>query len=236
MATAPNKLPQYDGDPYQQARAEYSDRYASLAQGKRNWQCAALGFFLLALITGAANLIQVRQVKRVPYVVQEDPAGEIVTIMPQLSAATSPISLQVIESEAVDQFIRDSRTAIDDFNGEDTLLRWVKAHAGGAAGNFLGNYYEDGVHNPHLIAKQHSIAVTVTSNVPIGPHSFQVRFVKQYLDHNGMHINSMAASHWVALVHTQIHSMPDGPPNNPFDFKVTAIQWSPEQTPQTEAQ
>jgi type IV secretion system protein TrbF len=233
MATVTTQLP---NDEYAEARAEWRDRYADLAQGKRNWQCAALGFFLLALIAGAANLIQVRQVKRVPYVVQEDRAGEIITIMPQLSAAISPISLQVIELEAVDQFIRDSRTAIDDFNGEDTLLRWVKAHAGGAAANFLGNYYEDGVHNPHLIAKQHSIAVTVTSNVPIGPHSFQVRFVEQYLDHNGMHINGMADSHWVALVHTQIHSMPDGPPNNPFDFKVLGLQWSPEQVPQTEAQ
>jgi type IV secretion system protein TrbF len=225
------KLPPHGDDPYLAARQEYSDRYANLAAGKRNWQLAALGFFLLAATTSASSIIQLRQVKQIPYLVQEDPAGEIVTIVPQLSPASSPISMQRIEIAAVDQFIRDSRTAIADFAGEDTLLRWVKAHAAGPANRFLASYFEDGVHNPHIVARRHSVAVTITSDVPIGPHSFQVRFVEQYLDHNGALVEGMPDGHFVALVHTEMHSLPDGPTDNPFDIKVIGLQWAPENLP-----
>jgi hypothetical protein len=53
-------------DEYAAARREYSDRYQDLAAGKRNWQLAALGFFLVAVLTSAISIIQVRQVKRIP--------------------------------------------------------------------------------------------------------------------------------------------------------------------------
>ena len=32
------RLPPEGADPYRHARAEYADRYADLAAGKRNWQ------------------------------------------------------------------------------------------------------------------------------------------------------------------------------------------------------
>jgi len=32
------EFPVQDTDPYRRARAEYADRYADLAAGKRNWQ------------------------------------------------------------------------------------------------------------------------------------------------------------------------------------------------------
>jgi type IV secretory pathway TrbF-like protein len=56
----PAQLPQIDDDPYRHARAEYTDRYADLAAGKRNWQFAALGFFLVAAMSMTVNIIQVR--------------------------------------------------------------------------------------------------------------------------------------------------------------------------------
>jgi len=58
-------LPRND-QPYAQALAEYADRYADLAAGKRNWQIAALGKFALAAMSATVSIIQVRQVKRIP--------------------------------------------------------------------------------------------------------------------------------------------------------------------------
>ena len=77
------QLPQRDDDPYLAARQEYSDRYANLAAGKRNWQFAALGFFLVAVMSLAVSIIQVRQVKRIPYVVEADARTGYVITMPQ---------------------------------------------------------------------------------------------------------------------------------------------------------
>jgi type IV secretion system protein TrbF len=233
MATVTTQLP---NDEYAEARREWRDRYADLAQGKRNWQCAALGFFLIAAMTSAIALIQVRQVKRLPYLVQMDPTGAITTVIPRLEPSSKIIPINLIEIATVVEFVRYARTAIDDFNGEDTLLRWVRAHAAGPADRFLGSYYEDGVHNPHLIARKHSVSVIISSVVPIGPHSWQVRFIEQYFDDNGERIDGMPDGHFVALVHTQIDAEPGQDLNNPAGIKIVGLQWAPEQVPQTEAQ
>jgi type IV secretory pathway TrbF-like protein len=227
---------QLPSNEYTAARREWQDRYADLAQGKRNWQCAALGFFLIAAMTSAIAIIQVRQIKRLPYLVQMDPTGAIVTTIPQLSPSSTVIPLNRIEIATVAEFIKDARTVIADTAGEDSLLRWVKAHARGPADRFLGSYYEDGVHNPHLVARQHSVAVTISSIVPIGPHSYQVRFVEQYFDRNGSKMEGMADSHFVALVHTQVSANPGQDLNNPAGIEIVGLQWSPEQLPQMEAQ
>jgi type IV secretion system protein TrbF len=235
MAAAADQLPRND-DPYLAARQEYSDRYANLAAGKHNWQLAALGFFLLAVLTSAISIIQVRQVKRIPYVVEADARTGYVITMPQpLTPSSTTISIVTIEQATIAEFIQDARCAIADFAGEDTLLQFVKGHARGPAQGFLRSYYEDGVHNPHKLAQQHSVSVTIESLVPIGPHSFQVRFIESYRDKNGMSIDSEPDSHWVALVHTEIHPG-DDVVRNPAGVYIVALQWAPEQLPEVQAQ
>ena len=226
MATAATQLP--SADQYAEARREWRDRYSELAAGKRNWQCAALGFFLMAVATSAIAIIQVRQVKRIPYLVQMDPTGAVVTMIPQLSPSSTLIPIDRIEVATVAEFIKDARTAITDPMGEYTLMLWVQTHARGAAAKFLGGYYEDGIHNPNLVAKAHSIVVTISSIVPIAPHSWQVRFVERYFDHNGFRISDLPDTRWIALLHTQISAEPSQDLRNPAGIYVTAIQWSQE--------
>ena len=145
MATVTTQLP---NDEYAEARSEWRDRYADLAQGKRNWQFAAFGFFLIAVMTSAIAIIQVRQVKRIPYLVQMDPAGAIETVIPRLDPSSQVIPENLIEFSVVQEFIIKCRTVIADPAGEKSLLLWVKAHAKGPANRFLASYFEDGVHNP----------------------------------------------------------------------------------------
>jgi type IV secretion system protein TrbF len=233
MATA--TIPQLPHDEYAEARREYQDRYANLAAGKRNAQLTSAALMALLALSLALNLVQVHQVKRLPYLVQQDPSGAIVTMVPQLSPSSQVIDLQRIELGVVAQFIRFSRTALSDFAGEDTLLLWVKAHAAGPANKFLGAYYEDGIHNPHLVARKHSVAVTISSIVPIGPHSWQVRFVEQYRDRNGLVIDDEPDSHWVALVHTETSAQPGEDINCPEGVKVVGLQWAREQLTEVQA-
>jgi type IV secretion system protein VirB5 len=235
MMTKLAQLPR-DDDPYLAARQEYSDRYANLASGRRNWQFAALGFFLVAIMSLTISIIQVRQVKKLPYVVEADArTGYIITMPQPLTPSSTTISMDVIERGTVAEFIQDARSAIADFAGEDTLLQFVKSHARGPAQRFVGQYYEDGVHNPHKLARTHSVAVTIESLVPIGPHSYQVRFIESYRDKNGLSIDSEPDSHWVALVHTEIHPG-DDVIRNPAGVYVVALQWAPEQIPEVNAQ
>jgi type IV secretory pathway TrbF-like protein len=219
-------------DEYAEARREYSDRYSELSAMRRNWQLAALGFFLIALATSTIAIIQVRQVKRIPYLVQMDPTGAIVTTIPQLSPSSAVIPIDRIEVSTVAEFVRNARAVIADPAGEYTLLLWVKAHARGAAAKFLGAYYEDGIHNPNLVAKAHSISVTVTSIVPLAPHTWQVRLVERYFDHNGFRISDLPDTHWIVLLHTVISAEPSQDISNPAGIFVTGIQWSQEASQQ----
>jgi len=222
--------------PHLAARREYSDRYANLAAGKRNWQFAALGFFLVEVMSLAISIIQVREVKKIPYVVEADArTGYIITMPQPLTPSTTTISMDAIERATVGEFIEDARSVIADFTAEDTLLHFVKDHARGPAQRFLRQYYEDGVHNPHIIARQHSVAVTIESLVPIRPHSFQARFIESYRDKNGLSIDSQPDSHRVALVHTETHPGGDVIRNHAGVY-VVALQWAPEVLPEVQAQ
>ena len=158
-----------DVDPYRHARAEYADRYADLAAGKRNWQLAALGMFALAAMSATVSIIQVRQVKRIPYVVAIDRSdGYAITIPTPMSSSNTSIDLHTIEQNEVAAFIRHARTIDGDVAGEDALLRDVKAHVRGQADHFLADYYTDYAHRPYLVARDRSTHVTIASLIGVG--------------------------------------------------------------------
>src|SRR5262245_47000556 len=107
MAAATELPRDHDDDLYRAARQEYSDRYANLAAGKRNCQVAALGMFTLAVMSAAVAIIQVRQVKQIPYVVAVDRGdGYAITIPTPMSASNTSIDLKTIEENEVAAFIR----------------------------------------------------------------------------------------------------------------------------------
>lgn len=211
-------------DPYRQARAEYSDRYAELAAGKRNWQLATLGAAALCGLSLTANIIQARQVKQLPYVVLADRSGYAITVPEPLAPSATTISIDTIERYEVAAFICAARTIDADMAGEDALLRYVKAHARGAADQFLGEYFES--HNPH-IARAHSTAVAIASLIGVGPHSWQVRWTETHFDPQGRRLQSDEPQHFIALLRTQIQPGADVL-TNPAGVYVVALSWTPE--------
>src|SRR5215471_17070194 len=216
MATAAQLPPIDDDHAYLAARQEYSDRYADLAAGKRNWQVAALGMFTLAVMSAAVAIIQVRQVKQIPYVVAVDRGdGYAITIPTPLSASNTSIDLRTIEQNEVAAFIRHARTIDADAAGEDALLRDVKAHVRGQADHFLADYYTDYAHRPYLVARDHSTLVTIASLIGVGAHSWQCRWTETRFDRQGHQLLGERPEHWVALIHTVIKPQDGNPLTNP---------------------
>ena len=71
-----------DGNPFLAARTEFMNAFGDLAKGKRNWQLAAYALMgLLALVT-LADLRLAASSRVVPYVVQDDRLGQVVTVGP----------------------------------------------------------------------------------------------------------------------------------------------------------
>ena len=231
MAAATRLPHDHDNDLYRAARQEYSDRYANLAAGKRNWQLATLGAAALCGLSLTINIIQARKVSELPYVVEADRDGYAITIPEQLTRSATSISIDTIERYEVAAFIRAARTIDTDMAGEDALLNYVKAHVCGPADHFLGEYFES--HNPHITAREHSTSVAIASLIPVGAHSFQVRWVENHLDLQGRRIQGDVPEHWVALIKTEIQPGADAL-TNPAGVYVVNLQWTPETAPEVQ--
>jgi type IV secretory pathway TrbF-like protein len=152
MATAA-QLPPIAGDPYLAARQEYSDRYAHLAAGKRNWQVAALIFAILAGLASATALIQVRQVKLIPYVVVEDRLGQVVSVPDVLRPSAASIDLEAITRTTIEAFIHGIRSVYADPVAQYDAAQAAKSHLIGAANHYVGEWFE--ANNPFKIAHTH---------------------------------------------------------------------------------
>jgi type IV secretion system protein VirB5 len=233
MATAAQLPPIDDDHAYLAARQEYSDRYADLAAGRRNWQFAALGFFLVAVMTLAIGIIQVRQVKQVPYVVAVDRGDGYAIIIPTpMSASNTSVDLRTIEQNEVAAFIRHARTVDADVAGENALLQDVKAHVRGQADHFLADYYTDYAHRPYLVARDHSTLVTISSLIGVGSHSWQCRWTEQHFDRQGHPVLGDKPEHWVALIHTVVNPQDGNTLTNPAGVFVDVLQWTREDLPE----
>jgi type IV secretory pathway TrbF-like protein len=224
--------PPVDDGPYRHARAEYADRYANLAAGMRNWQFAALGFFLVTLMTSAIAIIQVRKPADVPFVVALDRSdGYAITFPTPPAASGNAIDLNQVEQETVAAFIRSARAVVADVKGEDAVLNFVKQHAAGSANRFLGNYFTSLEHRPYLISHDHSVSPMIASLIGVGPHSWQIRWTETKFDRQGHEIAGEKPEHWVALVHTTVNAKEGHALVNPFGIYIDVLQRTRENLP-----
>jgi type IV secretory pathway TrbF-like protein len=99
---------------YVEARREWDERYADLVLGKRNWQIAAGGLLLLALILASATVWLISRSRYVPYVVEVDKLGYALTVPQPLSHASVPDVAARVQRYEVAAFIRNARSVTSD--------------------------------------------------------------------------------------------------------------------------
>jgi len=218
-------------NPYVDARREWDERYADLVLGKRNWQIAAGGLLVLALILSGGFVWLTTRSRYLPYVVEVDKLGYALTVPNLLAPASSPeVSLRIQRYE-VAAFIRNARTVSTDPQVEHQMLNALLAHTRGAADKFLDAYYhsDDFAHNPFKLAEKQTVSVQIDSILQLSPSSYQVRWTEVQRDLNGVVFGS--PSHWEAVMQTQIvaPNSDDSIVSNPLGFYVTQISWTEQQ-------
>src|SRR6266478_5213967 len=144
-------------NPYIEARREWDERYADLVLGKRNWQIAAGGLLLLALILAGGMVWLISRSRYIPYVVEVDKLGYALTVPQPLTPASVPDVTARMQRYEIAAFIRNARSVSSDPQVEHQMLNSLLAHARGAADRFLDAYYHsDGfTHNPFKLAENH---------------------------------------------------------------------------------
>src|SRR2546425_1462511 len=71
-----------DGNPFLAARHEFMNAFGDLARGKRNWQLIAYALVGLLALLALADLRLAASSRVVPYIVQVDRLGQVVTVGP----------------------------------------------------------------------------------------------------------------------------------------------------------
>src|SRR5216683_4096813 len=119
-------------NPYVEARREWDERYADLVLGKRNWQIAAGGLLVLALILASGIVWLTTRSRYVPYVVEVDKLGYALTVPQPLSPASVPDVTARMQRYEVAAFVHNARSVTSDPQVEHQTLNALLAHTHGA--------------------------------------------------------------------------------------------------------
>src|SRR6266436_10191119 len=150
MATAgaeSARLAHPDGNPFLAARHEFMNAFGDLARSKRNWQLIAYALAgLLALVT-IADLRLAASSRVVPYIVQVDRLGQVVTVGPADDLQRP--DQRLVASELA-RFIRAIRTVLPAAAaaGQAEILRRAYAFVAPEAAAFLNDYFGNPVNDP----------------------------------------------------------------------------------------
>ena len=202
------------------ARKEWDDRYSRLAQGKRNWQLAALALLAANLLLSAALGWLSTQSRITPFVVEVDELGQAAAFGPAERLRRSDERLLRYQLSLL---IYNLRTVLGDAEAQREILTRAYAYARGPAVAYLNRYYLR--HNPFEIAERHRIQVRVRSILPLGESSWQVQWSESTLTANGREGESTS---WQAILTVEFD-----PPEttealliNPLGLFVTEITWT----------
>src|SRR5260370_34586054 len=156
-----------DGNPFLAARHEFMNAFGDLARGKRNWQVTAYALMGLLALVALADLRLAASSRVVPYIVQVDRLGQVLTLGP--AEDLKQPDQRLVASELA-RFIRSIRTVLPAAAaaGQAEMLRRGYASVAPEAAAFLNDYFANPVNDPRGLGLRLTRQVDVTG-VPPGP-------------------------------------------------------------------
>ena len=124
---------------------------------------------------------------------------------------------------AINQFILNVRTIVQDPLAQKALLDKVYAYAANQTLPFLHDYYQ--THQPFEMAQQATVSVSIVSSLPLSPHLWQVMWDETVHRHtDGNHTET---TRWIANVTYQFGEVNPAFLNaNPFGLYITQVSWT----------
>jgi type IV secretion system protein VirB5 len=175
-------------NPYLDGREEWLERYGSYISRAAQWRMAAFLCLVLAGLSLTVNVIQARQVKTVPYIVEVDNLGKIGAVARADAASSTPKRL--IQA-SVASCIVDWRTVTADVELQRKMIERLTFFMAGNAKGVLREWYE--ANNPFEIAKNKLVHVEIKGlPLPVSPDSYRVEWVETVRSHAGALLDSHA--------------------------------------------
>jgi type IV secretion system protein TrbF len=210
------------------ARTEFSNAFADLARGKRNWQVTAFWLLGLLTLTIGAYARLAASARVVPYVVEVDRLGQVAAAGP-LSVMKDPEPRLVASQLAA--FVRAVRTVLPATPpelGADVMRQaYDFIDQASAAANTLNAYFADPTHDPRVLGRTLTRQVRVTSTLLIpGTSTWKVRWTETELPLEIGVLTRTTAWEGYVTVRLQPPQTADAIRDNPLGVFITSINWT----------
>ncbi len=149
-------------NPYLNAREEWLERYGSYISRAVQWRVAAFLCLCITAISITGNVLQIRQTKIVPYIIQVDKLGA--AAMPIRADQVNTTPQRLIQSE-IASVISDWRTVTADVELQKKMIARLSYFTAGGARGALKQWYEG--NNPYTIAKSGKLIHVDLKGLPL---------------------------------------------------------------------
>ncbi len=204
-------------------RKEWNDRYDNLAKARRYWQ---LAFFIMIFLTVMQSFYMGKMALRTsiqPFVIEAN-QGMPYAILPVKAVSTTDSR---IVNYALNQFIMNVRSVVNDQEAERNILTKVYAYSAKQAKPFLHDYFS--LHDPFKAANQYIISVQIINSLPLSDHTWQITWDEIKKDTGSGQL--IEKSRWLAQLHYEFGPVnPHFITDNPFGIYITDISWSESQS------
>ena len=208
------------------ARHEFANAFGDLARGKRNWQIIAFALAALLTVLTLAYIRLASSVRLIPYVVQIDRLGQVVT-----AGVVDPLKVpdQRLVASQLGQFIRNIRTVLpgEAAVAQAEMLRRGYAFVGPEAAGFLNDYFSRPENDPRVLGARLTRLVDVTSILRV-PNSdvWKLRWTEEQ---RPLQAGDMPRTRgWEGYVSVRLvpPATADAVQDNPLGLYITSITWT----------
>lgn len=210
------------GNPYVDGHAEWQEMFGGYVHQAFVWRIIAVACLVITGLSVYGNLVQARQFKVVPYIVQMDRLGRVNAVGRADAAIPAPRPL--IQAELA-QVVTNWRTVTADMDLQRRMVDRLASFTTGSAQGYLTEWYA--ANNPYKTAKDGKLIQVDIKGLPlpVSADSWRVEWTETIRNHVG---NYLQAATYEATMKIKIVP-PDTDSKimaNPGGIWVTEISYS----------
>lgn len=210
-------------NPYLANKEDTDDRYMNQSVSRHNWiRAFQITAGLLAISIGF-NGYYMTQSKFIPYIVEVDKIGHIISV--GVADKSNPIDKKRIVRAAMIDWVENSRAVISDQLAMKRIVGKVYAHVTGTgkAKKQLDEYYK--ARNIFELSSKQTISAEVTVALPLAGNTWQIEWTETMRNQAG---ETMGSERWKAVVTYDFYPLDteEAIRANPSQIFVTDFSWS----------
>lgn len=209
--------------PFLNDDGKQDDRYMNLSVAKHNWQVAWQITAAILAMSVACNGYYMMSNKFVPYVVEVDKLGHIISV--GVVNRAHPIDNQRLLRAQMIEWVEYARLIVNDHAAQKRFMEWVYAHVqnNSAAQQALDQFIHE--RKPFTTAADHTVDAHVTLALPVSDRSYQVEWIETLHAPNG---DTIGEERWKGIFTFQIVPLytEEAIRANGAGFFITQFTWS----------